>query len=305
VITFENTLEGQVGQNPTNTSLAATGDPVTVADGDKATYADLYTVHDRSVIKIATGEHRYSTTRLGITLPSVGWSVRWYVWFPAISTGNGERRWLARFGDLGLVAHQTSAGNMHLRFSPLDISAAETSGTASGSAQSVGQWLRVEINYMSANNPVARIYSGHAEGSYRQIDFTGINLSGTFNFTGFRFRRRTTLRWGDTGSAVQELQEELISLGYNLGSAGADGIFGDATYYAVVDFQETHDLSPVDGEAGSETRAAIDYARGLTFPNLFVSHVAVSDTAWVGPAEAPPPPLPDPDIYPWSIGMSI
>src|SRR5690606_41444164 len=56
------------------------------------------------------------------------------------------------------------------------------------------------------------------------------------------YRRRTLLQWGSTGSAVVALQEDLIALGYDLGAAGADGIFGDATYYAVLEFQQTHGI---------------------------------------------------------------
>lgn len=70
------------------------------------------------------------------------------------------------------------------------------------------------------------------------------------------------LRIGSKGEAVRRLQQMLISLGYNLGSSGADGDFGQATYNAVVAFQSSHGLS-IDGIVGSETWNAL-YGFGST-----------------------------------------
>ncbi len=60
------------------------------------------------------------------------------------------------------------------------------------------------------------------------------------------------LREGSSGEAVRRLQERLISLGYNCGSTGADGIFGHNTTLAVIKFQKINELSP-DGIAGPIT----------------------------------------------------
>lgn len=62
----------------------------------------------------------------------------------------------------------------------------------------------------------------------------------------------SVLRYGHTGSKVKKLQQDLISLGYSCGSAGADGILGYDTVNAVRLFQEDHGLS-VDGLAGPLT----------------------------------------------------
>ena len=66
---------------------------------------------------------------------------------------------------------------------------------------------------------------------------------------------RPTLRSGDQGPAVAELQKDLISLGFY--RAGADGDFGPGTEQAVRDFQAAHGLAD-DGIAGFLTYAIID-----------------------------------------------
>ena len=65
------------------------------------------------------------------------------------------------------------------------------------------------------------------------------------------------LRYGSKGEAVQQLQEKLLKLGYNLGPDGADGDFGNMTQNAVIQFQQANNLE-ADGEVGPATSAAID-----------------------------------------------
>jgi peptidoglycan hydrolase-like protein with peptidoglycan-binding domain len=62
----------------------------------------------------------------------------------------------------------------------------------------------------------------------------------------------TTLRNGAKGSEVKKLQEALMSAGYNVGSTGADGIYGTNTANAVKKFQSDNGLA-VDGVAGEQT----------------------------------------------------
>ena len=64
------------------------------------------------------------------------------------------------------------------------------------------------------------------------------------------------LRRGDSGTAIVELQKNLISLGYSVGPDGADGDFGNNTLSAVKQFQEDHGLDN-DGEVGPMTKEAI------------------------------------------------
>ena len=64
---------------------------------------------------------------------------------------------------------------------------------------------------------------------------------------------------GDEGPEVEQLQKNLIKLGYSCGSWGADGDFGNDTKKAVIKFQKEHGLSP-DGLVGPLTQAAIKTA---------------------------------------------
>lgn len=63
-----------------------------------------------------------------------------------------------------------------------------------------------------------------------------------------------TLKLGDHGGAVKELQRALRSLGYTVGTL--DGVFGASTQSALIAFQTAHRLTP-DGVLGSATHAAL------------------------------------------------
>lgn len=65
-----------------------------------------------------------------------------------------------------------------------------------------------------------------------------------------------TLKKGDSGSDVKELQEQLLKLGYKI---GVDGSFGKETDIVVREFQEEHNLT-VDGYVGPATQEAIAQA---------------------------------------------
>ena len=63
-----------------------------------------------------------------------------------------------------------------------------------------------------------------------------------------------TLRLGDRGEGVLNLQYQLNRLGYDLIE---DGDFGQGTHFTVVDFQAQHDLI-ADGIVGKKTREALE-----------------------------------------------
>ena len=67
----------------------------------------------------------------------------------------------------------------------------------------------------------------------------------------------TLLKVGSRGAAVQDVQKKLVALGYNVGSTGADGIFGNSTKNAVIKFQGSVGISK-DGIVGSITLAKLN-----------------------------------------------
>jgi len=70
-----------------------------------------------------------------------------------------------------------------------------------------------------------------------------------------------TLKNGDSGDEVKQLQEALTALGYDVGEA--DGAFGAATEEAVKQFQADSGIA-ADGVAGPETLTAINEALAAT-----------------------------------------
>jgi Putative peptidoglycan binding domain/HEAT repeats len=70
----------------------------------------------------------------------------------------------------------------------------------------------------------------------------------------------TLLKLGSRGSQVTELQQQLRRLGYGV---TLDGVFGDDTKFAVIDFQKKTGL-PVDGQVGATTWQALRNAPTLT-----------------------------------------
>lgn len=74
-------------------------------------------------------------------------------------------------------------------------------------------------------------------------------------------KQMKTIRRGDKGEAVKDLQKKLMILGYQLPRYGADGSFGNETLAAVKAFQKDHGLN-VDGVAGPATLSALDAAIG-------------------------------------------
>lgn len=74
----------------------------------------------------------------------------------------------------------------------------------------------------------------------------------------------TLLTFGSQGSEVEQLQSFLQQQGYYQDEI--DGIYGENTYSAVIEFQSENDLS-VDGIVGEETWSAVNDMAGMTSPN--------------------------------------
>ena len=88
------------------------------------------------------------------------------------------------------------------------------------------------------------------------------------------------LQMGSKGSAVTNLQEKLIRMGYNCGGYGPDGDFGTGTYNSVVQFQKNNGLTQ-DGIVGTQTSQAIANAlktgnNGV--PNYIMNKINTSST---------------------------
>ena len=85
------------------------------------------------------------------------------------------------------------------------------------------------------------------------------------------FEEVPLLQVGSTGPLVEELQKKLASLGFDPGSA--DGIFGERTEEALLEFQDSRGLI-TDAIVGPETRAALELqAPPAVIPAEISSHI--------------------------------
>ena len=89
-----------------------------------------------------------------------------------------------------------------------------------------------------------------------------------------------TLKIEAKGPAVTNLQKILMDLGYDVGSKGADGDFGDRPQAAVTKFQQDKGLEKLDGEVGPETWGALCAA---VYPTSPLPSEAISPTPDVTP----------------------
>lgn len=93
--------------------------------------------------------------------------------------------------------------------------------------------------------------------------------------------QRPTLRRGDHGDAVRDMQLMLIDQDYSCGRRGADGEFGRYTENALKMYQAEHDLTP-DGICGPATWAKLEeYAAGDPDPvEPELGYVTVKAGSW-------------------------
>ena len=77
--------------------------------------------------------------------------------------------------------------------------------------------------------------------------------------------------WGSRGDEVIQIQTKLKNWGYYNGAI--DGVYGNATYQAIKNFQEKNGLA-VDGVAGSNTLKALGLQTGSTRTNTNLNLLA-------------------------------
>ena len=82
-----------------------------------------------------------------------------------------------------------------------------------------------------------------------------------------------TLRKGDKGADVKDLQKKLLALGYTLPKYGADGDFGKETEAAVKAFQQDNGLQ-ADGVVGQKTWEALEKAKPMQLYTVAIPHLA-------------------------------
>lgn len=313
MILVENTLAGVAGLAVTTGRLAESAQVGTVTArtiSGRAQYDTVHTVHGLPTVRVDSGGHRGETPHLRVSLPSSGpWSARWYTWVPRLQDagfGTGEVRSMMVLPDVAWVVHATAAGNVGTRGQPPGLASAAIGwDIESGSAVPIGQWVRVEVRY-DGTDLESRVYPGHAPDRHRGNTWLSLPEPGrTLDLTGYRWQRnRPLIQWGSSGTEVRAFQHELVDLGYSLGAGGANGDFDERMHLLVHDVQRDLGVTPVDGSAGPETRSAVDLALGRVPDPLWLSHLAVSDGGWIGPAEAPPEP---PEVTRWgfTVGMPI
>lgn len=96
-------------------------------------------------------------------------------------------------------------------------------------------------------------------GELKGVDYTGSTPAedpGQEEETG---KKMQTIRKGNKGTIVKQMQTMLDKLGYNLGICGIDGDFGVATEKAVKEFQRDHGLTQ-DGVCGPKTWEELENA---------------------------------------------
>lgn len=103
-------------------------------------------------------------------------------------------------------------------------------------------------------------------GLVKGVEYTFIPSTGTQQpqtpaapDTGKQETTMQTIRKGNKGVLVKQMQTMLDKLGYSLGICGVDGDFGVATEKAVKEFQRDHQLAQ-DGICGPKTWAALQAA---------------------------------------------
>ena len=88
----------------------------------------------------------------------------------------------------------------------------------------------------------------------------------------------TNLKNGSTGKDVEKLQNALKAAGYDVGSTGADGVYGKNTAAAVKAYQKDHGLA-VDGIAGKNTQGLLYGTKALASGGVLGAQIVANGGA--------------------------
>jgi hypothetical protein len=83
---------------------------------------------------------------------------------------------------------------------------------------------------------------------------------------------KPTLRQGDSGPYVVEMQTDLMNRGYDIGGTGADGKFGRNTKSGLIAFQIANGLA-ADGICGPKTWEALEKDISRTLYTVSIPHL--------------------------------
>lgn len=116
----------------------------------------------------------------------------------------------------------------------------------------LGMWqFGGETNLLRSNRVAGVVCDqNYAYKNYPEMTGATNRKEGDFSLT------MRVLRTGCTGADVRALQVLLMGNGWNGGTWGADGNFGDQTYQAVINYQTGKKLQ-IDGQAGPETMKSL------------------------------------------------
>ncbi|MDS1269683.1 peptidoglycan-binding domain-containing protein [Lipingzhangella sp. LS1_29] len=295
--TIENSLSGTAGSTPSSGSLAATAraGQLDILAPERAAYSAEHAVQHLSTIRLESGPHLGNTPLLEFGLPDEQWTVRFYAWIPPMPETDDEARLLLTVGDTHFLARASAGGTLQLR-AQTALSGGLLSYTFSGTAQSVAEWVRLEV-HRDGSDIVIRAYPEHDTSGGAVYTWQGVAPADTAHLGAYRYRHSRLYRLDDAdtdfdGTPITDLQNALLDLGYELPVWGADGVFGNETAQAVERFQVDHGLL-VDRIAGAQTLAVMDMelAEQAGDPPpapVFLSHLVVqAGGGSVGPATAP------------------
>lgn len=194
------------------------------------------------------------------------------------STALNERNWLGSiYNDRAASFHIVVDSVQAIECIPLD-EVAYHSGDYYGNTSSIGVEICESGDYKAnEHNAISLVAKMLVERGWgvdklkRHYDWNGKNCPHIIipYWDDFKYRIykkiielggesvKPVLKLGSKGETVKELQRKLETLGYDVGTYGADGDFGAATDKAVKAFQKAHGLI-MDGIVGAGTWAKLD-----------------------------------------------